>query len=218
MASKWLTAVVATTLVTMMGGVQAAAFTEIGDAGESISTATITSAASTSVPLTNIFGSLASASDADLFLINVTDISAFSATTVNSDTSVDTQLFLFSSTGQAIYFNDDDPGGLSLQSTLPAGSLLGPTSTGLYYLGIAPLGYDPIDFASQLLFVLGAPTDVLGPATSNTLSSFFPSFLGSGGTYTINLTGATAAVPEPASVMGFLALGAAFGCKKRTKS
>ena len=179
----------------------AATHTEIGDAGQTQTTAQPTGAPAGFV-LTDIFGSLFSATDADLYLINIVNPAAFSATTFNATGGfLDTQLFLLTLSGAPVYINDDDPSGLTTLSTLPAGNAFGPIATGFYLLGVSMSGYDPVNSASQELF---APplisTDVRGPASGlqpAVLGGFFDNtFFQDSGSYDIQLTGAVT-VPEP---------------------
>ena len=128
----------------------AATYTETGDAGQTPGDAQNTGPGGQ--PLSAIFGSLFSGTDADVFVINITDPTNFSATTVNGTTSIDTALFLFNMNGQAVYANDDDPGGMSLGSTLPTGNQFGPMTAGLYYIAISLSGNEPVNFANQLMF------------------------------------------------------------------
>jgi len=214
-----LTAVAASLLAAllMVGEVQAATFTEgPTDVGETLGTAAATGILGGD-PLTEISGLLATATDADLYLIQITDPSVFSATTVGLD-GADTQLFLFTAAGDAVYGNDDDPEGLSLQSTLPSGAASGPLSAGLYYLAVSVAGYDPVNAVSQLLFAIPTlPTDVVGPAAgvSGPLVGFASSFTGSSGAYSILLTGAATAVPEPSSLLALLGAGLVVGRRLR---
>lgn len=202
---RWLPGVVLSLLAA--GALQAQNYTETGDAGQTIGSAQSTGLV-TGNPLSSIFGSLFSISDADVFAIYISSPSTFSATTVNVETSagnVDTALWLFNSSGNAVYGNDDDASGTSLGSTLPAGNGLGPQVVGLYYLAISLSGNEPVNFANQLMFLMsGSSTGVRGPnpIAPGGLFNFDPSSVIStaGGAYRINLTGAqTAAVPEPAT-------------------
>ncbi len=220
MPIRKLAVLTATTLAIagLAGEVRAVTFTESGDAGATLSTASATGA-SAGTTLEAITGSLSSSTDADLFAINITVPGTFSASTVGGSL-VDTQLFLFNSIGSAVYFNDD-ASGTSTQSFLPGSSTFSPTTAGLYYLAITPFGLDPVNSISQLLFNTGNPTDVLGPAPG--VSGPLAGFTGGGspgGAYTISLTSATTAVPEPSSVLGLLALaggGAWLRLKRRDK-
>lgn len=210
----------------LAGAASAVTYTEIGDAGQSLATAQATGVAN--LPLTDIFGNLTAATDVDMFAINITDFGSFSATTVNALTGfLDTELFLFTSTGLPVYANDDDAGGLSLGSTLPAGNALGPQSNGLYYLAISLSGSEPVNFANQLLFTTEPSTSLRGPnpiatgpladwdtSLANGMGTTFPAL------YQIDLTGtSTSAVPEPSVValyaVGGLALLLALSSKRR---
>lgn len=188
---------------------------EIGDAGQTQSTAQQTQlAGEAQTPLTDIYGTLSTTTDADLYLIDIFDVAAFMATTVNAETSVDTQLFLLTPQGRAIYLNDD-ANGTTFQSTLPAGSPLGPITAGRYLLGISVALYDPINVNGQLLFADdgGVTTTVRGPAAGvspNTLADFANNqFFADFGPYRIQLAGAATAIPEPATGLLVLMAGAA---------
>jgi hypothetical protein len=185
---------------------QAATLTEVGDAGETLGTASATGSTS-GVLLTSISGTLSSATDADIYIINITAGASFSAITTGS---ADTQLFLFDAAGNAVYGNDDDPSGLTIQSLLPANDALSPKAAGLYYLAVSVSGYNPVNLVNQLLFADGFPTDILGPASgvNGSLAGFSSSVLSTPGAYTITLTSATTAVPEPSPLFGLFSMGA----------
>lgn len=201
------------------GQAQAATFTEIGDAGETLGTAQVIS--SGQQPLESISGALSG--DADLFQIFVTGGRTFSATTVGG-ASFDTQLFLFDSAGVGVYGNDNSSVSPD-QSTLPTGGF-SPAASGIYSLGISGFNYDPVsalgaqgaifpDFPNVAFNEVVGPT---GPGGGSPLSGFNGARLDPGGSYTIALTGAEA-VPEPSSVLGTLALGAwALGSLVKKKS
>ncbi len=201
---------------------------EFGDAGQTQATAQSTVGGSGS--LTDIFGSLLSPTDADLYVVDITNPATFSATTDNSvGGALDSQIFLLTLAGAPIYFNDD-ANGFSLLSTLPAGNALRPTVAGRYLLGVAASGYNPVNAANQLLFATLAqsylPTDVAGPAFGlqpAVLGGFTDQTYDPGefGPYDLRLTGVNdpvASVPEPSTGGLMLAGGmlvAAFGLRRR---
>lgn len=198
-------------------GASNAQYVEIGDAGSSAATAQATKGAAGQA-LTSIAGTIGETTDADFFLINITNPFLFSASTVGGS-AVDTQLYLFTINGAPIYLNDDAAGGASLQSSLPAGSAFGPQAAGTYILGISVSGVDPVNSTNQTLFAPGTfSTDLRGPA-SNTFGTVAGvidnSFFADAGAYSISLTGAAiaVAVPEPATnallAAGGLLVGAA---------
>lgn len=204
----------------------AAVYNELGDAGQTQGSAQNTSGSLTS--LTNILGSLRSSTDADLFVIYITNPGAFSASTNNANTGfLDTQLFLLTLAGAPIMLNDDAAGGLTVLSTIPAGSASS-LAAGFYILGISASGYDPVNAVNQLLFASGLSTDLRGPASGlqpGVLGGFFDStFFREGGSYDIQLTGARVAaiVPEPATgvlvVLGLALCAFATTRRRRTRT
>lgn len=191
-------------LATLSLSVSAQNYNEDNDAGDNPQSAssTVSGTSPGGSALTSISGVLRSVTDADVFIINIDDPANFSVTTVGLSL-VDTQLFLFSLDGRAIYTNDDATG-FTLQSTLPSGSSFGPMVAGLYLLGISPGLLDPIDTNGQLVFQDppdGDTTAVRGPRTgAGNLGGFLNGGAQDSGQYSMNITGASAAVPEPSSV------------------
>jgi hypothetical protein len=196
-----LVAVVA--LIVLANSASAISWIEVGDAGQSIATAQTPTPPGQ--PLNNIFGSFLSTGDVDIFTIFISNPAAFSATTVlGTSTLIDTQLFLFNSSGLPVYMNDDAAGGTTVQSTLPAANGLGPQTAGIYYLAISLSDNEPVNFANQLLFALGATTSVRGPnpIATGPLFNWDTSGVAANstiGAYQINLTGAST-VPEPSTI------------------
>ncbi len=200
---------------------QAQTYTESGDAGQTLGTAQA-SGLNVGASTVSIFGTISSAMDADLFQITLSAPMLFSATTVGGST-LDTALFLFNSSGMAIYTNDD-ASGASFQSTLPANSSFTMSlAPGTYFIGISLSGNEPVNSNGQLLFAAftgGNSTSVRGPAAGinpSTLADFngLASFAEMGA-YRINLS----AVPEPTTV-GLLLAGAGaigFVLRKRRKA
>jgi hypothetical protein len=209
----WPAALVAAAALTFVAGVShAGMFTETSDAGDTLATADATGSMGTQ--LTTIFGSLQSTgTDADLYVIDITSPATFSASTNNTMTNtgftygsnnlvLDTSLFLFDASGNAVAANDDTSGSI-LTSTI-SGAQLNLTA-GIYYLGISITGNEPVNSANQLLFATNDDaTAVRGPETFNnlnptTLSTFNSNnYDDENGNYQIDLTGVDAA-PEPSS-------------------
>ncbi len=196
---------------------QAFTFTEVDDAGESLSTAQVIPSGPSL--LKSISGTLSGFDDpADLFQIFLTAGKSFFASTVGG-ADFDTRLFLFDADGFGVYFNDDSSG--TLQSTLPANSPFTPTQSGIYYLGISGFDYNPVNAAGERIFpsLADFPVDVpaeniftgvfgpTGPGGNAPLAGFDGAILNSGGSYTITLTEAES-VPEPSSILALLFVGA----------
>ncbi|MBN4000548.1 DVUA0089 family protein [Nostoc sp. LPT] len=157
------------------GTVQAATFTEVGDAGQTLNTAQ-------NLPggINVIQGTISSSDDADLFSFSWGG-GLFNATTVGGTPfTFDTILQLFDSSGTLIAQNENDSE-LTLQSTLNLFA-----DSGEYLLGISSFA----NYAES------------GP----TYGSVSPGF--SSDSYSISLNQETASVPEPASLIGILGLGA----------
>ncbi len=190
----------------------ATVFSEQGDAGQLVGTAQTTVGPGS---LSGILGSLLGVDDIDLYLLRINDPAAFSATTVAPGTEVvDTQLFLFTSTGLGLAAAGD-AGPLETNATFPAGSLAALTP-GVYLLGVAQFDDVP-QSAAGLIFPALAPFDPAvhlptGPGGTMPLiawsvDQFSEPLTG----YEIVLTGALPAVPEPASWLLALGLPAAIG-------
>ncbi|HEY9832495.1 MAG TPA: filamentous hemagglutinin N-terminal domain-containing protein, partial [Stenomitos sp.] len=165
-------------------------------AGQQLGTAQVVSA-EPGTQLNSISGNLFSGADVDLYQIYVTGGSTFAATTVGG-TNIDTQLFLFNSNGLGVYANDDLGG--YWQATLPPGQPLTPTAPGIYYLAISSFNNDPVSNGGSIFqgFPLQSPT---GTGGASPLTGWNNNGYGSGGNYTIFLTGVQAAVSnfiEPA--------------------
>lgn len=113
-----------------------------GDAGELPGSAQKifnASSAPCQAPVRAVRGTL-SASDADMYVLCITDAGAFQATTVGG-AGFDTQLWLFNCDGTGVTFNDDSPSG-GLQSTI-TGQFI--TQPGIYLLAISRWDNDPLD-------------------------------------------------------------------------
>jgi hypothetical protein len=172
--------------------------------------------------VTDILGSfdLLNGQYVSMFAIDITNYQAFSAQALNVGAFglPDTELFLFDSSGNGVYMNDDISGGDTL-SCLPSATGgnpgpfgqggLGPTSDALYYLAIADSADSPWDATNAYLFLSGSSTDLLGPDSSaGSIAGWdggiFTSPDFDNKNYDIQLTGVgaaatAAATPEPAS-------------------
>jgi hypothetical protein len=162
---------------------------EMGDAGDLPGTAQLTNC---SGALTSIVGALA-ASDVDMYCITIVDPASFSATTCGG-TTADTQIFLFDLAGLGVTYDDDDPGGCGLQSTITGAFVPGPEQ---YYLAVSRYNGDPVDSAGQLLW-LNTPYNVErvpdGPGAANPIAGW-TTVSTSTATYTIALTGVACCGP-----------------------
>ena len=215
-------------LLVLAGTSRAQMYTEVADAGDTLASAqtTVSATTPTGTAITTIAGTMATGTDADLYLIYISSPGTFSATTNNSLTNMsfnntlplDTSLFLFDAAGHELAANDDINGS-TVTSTLAAGNpLYAGLAAGYYYIGISISGNDPVNSANQLLAANSDDsTDTRGPEGANnlnptTLDTFdLDNYDNEVGSYGINLTGATAA-PEP-SAWALVAFGGlAAGC------
>ncbi len=121
----------------------------VGDAGELIETALFISD-SPGGTLETISGNISNVEDVDLFQIYLTGEETFSASTVNPETTLNTQLFLFDADGLGVYANDTQAGCNCLQATLPAGNVLTPKEPGIYYLGISTFGDNAVSSEGEI--------------------------------------------------------------------
>lgn len=166
-------------------------FSEVADAGELPSTADVTTGVGA---IAEIRGTIAPNSDVDMFLVNVYDPASFSASTVGG-AQFDTQLWMFKPDGTGISFKDDDPG--TLRSTLTGQFLTGP---GPVLLAVSRFNRDAqdangFDLWNNTPYTVERQPD--GPGAANPIDSWGNQVFGSGGAYTIYLSGAEFAAPEP---------------------
>lgn len=195
---------------------QAADWTEIGDAGQLISTAQ-NARYGLPGPLDGIVGNLSPDGDIDLFFIHIADFTTFSATTVDPLTSLglDTRLFLFDSTGKGIALNDDESL-IELRSTLLGGDpLYSSLTAGDYYLGVTTFDVRPQSAGGDMWDPAPLDTTITvgpnGPGGAGTLTGWDTSGAGSyEPNYRIQLTGATLSV-DPVPEPGAVATGVVFG-------
>jgi hypothetical protein len=118
-------------------------YQEQGDAGDLPETAQATGT-DTSTALSAIRGTL-EANGVDMYAIYIADPANFSATTVNDQTTFDTQLWLFDAQGKGVVFNDQAVGTNLDRSRIDnsTGCLTG-RSAGVYYIAISRYNRDAI--------------------------------------------------------------------------
>jgi hypothetical protein len=134
----------------------ATAADEVGDAGDLPATAQDL----TGAPVDSIRGELAGDTDVvDMYRLCLDGGGSFSASTVGGS-SVDTQLFLFDSSGRGVYANDDLLENVVKQSLLPAGHSLTPSAQGEYLLAVGIYNLDPQSAGDP---IFPAATEVVGP-------------------------------------------------------
>jgi hypothetical protein len=198
----------------------AAAYTEVGDAGDLPGTVQVVSGAANTA-LTAINGTITATngiSEGDMYQIFISSPTTFSATTtgfVIGANDFDTQLFLFTVAGKGIIANDDDGNSGGSQSTLPVGSFT--LGAGVYDLLITGTGRNPGNASGAIFpsFVDGSdPSLVYGPTGPGGASAFttYVGNSGENGKYSIALTGAqfvaaavNTTVPEPSTIAIFAA-------------
>jgi hypothetical protein len=180
-----------------------------------------------------ILGTIPDQLGVDVFEIDITDFTNFSALTLDPGAFgiPDTELFLFDAGGFGVLGNDDIDGGNTFSclpaagpsnlcaSLLPAG--VGPTSDGFYFLAITRSANSPLDGDGNDIFTLLDSTDVVGPNSGvGALASWDGGVFTSPDTdlqnFDIQLTGASALAPEP-STWALLITGLIFILLRRKK-
>jgi len=170
---KMMALLIAGAVFGLVGQAAATAYTEVGDAGQ-----TLASAQTLTGGTTVVYGGLNS--DADMFRFGWGG-GSFYVNTVG--TAWDSQLFLFNSTGQGVQANDD---GIAFAG--PAYLQLASLVAGTYYLGISGYDFDPRTAADDLIFQSYPWANLYGPIDpSATLDHWSGTFFGDG-TYTINFS------------------------------
>jgi hypothetical protein len=130
---------------------------EVGDAGDLPATAQdLTGAA-----VESINGTFSEGTDIDMYRVCLDGGGSFSASTVGG-TAVDTQLFLFDSSGRGVYSNDDESEGV-VQSLLPSGHALTPSAQGEYLLAVGVYNLDPQSSDGEEGSIFPALAEVVGP-------------------------------------------------------
>ncbi len=165
---------------------------EIPDAGSLPATAQIPGGAG---PLNSIAGSLSSTDQEDVYEICISDHNAFSAAVAQA--GFDSQLFLLTQNGLAVYSNDDFLFFFS-PSFLPSGDPNGPAANGIYYLAISPFNNEPVNADGELfvdLFGTQAEATAFNPPNlaeggASPITGWLDGAqAGESGTYNIDLTG-----------------------------
>lgn len=192
-------------------------YNETGDAGETLATAQSLGAGTTVV-----YGSLAG--DADMFYFGWGG-GSFYVNTVG--TSIDSQLFLFNSSGQGVQANDD---GIAFAG--PAYLQLANLVAGNYYLGVSFYNNDPLTADGSLMFQSSPYQPLYGPLDSNAVLDHwgggtragdyvinFSTTTGQGDLGDPNPTGNPNPVPEPSTyvLLGSGLVGLGIYNRKRKK-
>jgi len=173
---------------------------EQGDAGDLPETAQATGT-DTNTALSAIRGTL-EADGVDMYAIYISDPANFSATTVNNETTFDTQLWLFDAEGKGVVFNDDAVGTTLDRSTInnSAGCLTG-RSAGVYFIAVTRYNRDAIGCEDKLIWRNDPFRAVRCPDGSES-GSRVAGWVGTtavSGNYEITLTGAFTA-PAPSDI------------------
>jgi MYXO-CTERM domain-containing protein len=190
---------------------------EAGDAGDMPGTA---QAAVGAGALTDIFGTVSGLTDADMYLIDITNPAAFSATTnIAPGTMADTTLYLFNLNGTGIAKNDDVSASNYL-SVMPVGDVnYASLAPGQYLLAVggfafAPFWNNPPAVLADLIFDVNTYTGVLGPQNPGPILGWANAGAYDQGTYHITLTGASM-VPAPGAMVVVGLAGLVAGRRRR---
>jgi hypothetical protein len=185
---------------------------EVGDAGKKGNTAQVPTGPAS---LNSISGSLSTLRDSrapdfeDMYLINISNPSAFMAVTDDSisGTNFNAQLWLFDVNEHGLLAADDNFNGQPLLlNSSNDGTNVVVDMPGLYYLAISGFNNDPVSLAG-LIFNQEGPNEISGPdGPGGALPHEDWTGTGETGNYTIFLQGVSFAVaPEPASLTLMLA-------------
>lgn len=115
-------------------------WTEVGDAGQLLNTAQEPTGDGR---LRNIYGTISTNNDVDLYRLYISDPTTFSASVNSTSGDLDSAIALFNEGGYALYANDDAMLG-TRNAGLPAGNVHGPQAPGWYHLAVVPLGTPPV--------------------------------------------------------------------------
>ncbi|MFN3690039.1 MAG: DVUA0089 family protein, partial [Fimbriimonadales bacterium] len=164
---------------------------EQGDAGDLPETAQATGT-DTTTPLDAIRGTLGQ-NDVDMYVIYISDPANFSATTVNNETTFDTQLWLFDANGKGVVFNDDEVGSNLNRSRIDNSSgCLTERSPGIYYIAVSRYNRDAIGCEDRPIWADTPFRAVRCPDGSerNSRVAGWTGTTATAGNYEITLTGA----------------------------
>ena len=174
--------------------IQAATWSEVGEAGATPSTLQVPSGTGS---LTTITGTLSAAADIDMYRINITDRTIFQAAIASQVFGNDPDIWLFDTNGFGISLNSCVAAG----QTLVTGTFV--PSNGDYFLAISSGGADAVSaggniwISSQVLVSERAPD---GAGASQAFLSWGGSPALTKSSYTIQLQGAGfSPVPEPST-------------------
>lgn len=187
-------------------------WTEIGDAGQLVGTA---QAPAGDGRLRNIYGTISTTNDVDLYRLYISSPDTFSASVNSTSGNLDSAIALFNEQGYALYANDDAMLG-TRNAALPAGNVHGPQAPGWYHLAVVALGTPPVSgdgfTPDHYIFsnVSSPYTQILtatGPGGASSLTGWAPvDNLALNEEYRLRLSGVQVSpVPEPETYAMLLA-------------
>lgn len=216
------------TLSLLVGPAHAVNWTEVGDAGDLVGTAQEPLG---NGPLRNIYGTVSTNTDVDLYRIFISNPTSFSASVTSTSGNFDSVLALFNEGGFAMYGNDDARLG-DRNAGLPAGHFLGPQAPGWYHLAVFGLGNAPASGNGVTPDHFIAPDTIApytqiispsGPGGASALTGWVPSdpanVVSINEEYRLRLSGTmVSAVPEPETYAMLLAGLGLIGAMVRRRS
>ncbi|MCA9309667.1 MAG: hypothetical protein KDA21_00545 [Phycisphaerales bacterium] len=164
------------------------------------------------------FDPLEPADQQDMFLIQICDPAAFSASATVTSGSMNLQLYLFDINGRGLLFNDDAVGFNPAFGNVPTDGSIPPLSVpGYYYIAVTLFNSVAQDTAAAPLFAASTPTEVSGPdgpGGANPFATWGGSVTsGQSGEYSLRMTG-TCYAPAPGAAVAML-LGASPFMRRR---
>ena len=201
------------TLSLLVNPAHAVDWTEVGDAGQLLSTAQEPTGDDR---LRNIYGTISTNNDVDLYRLYISNPDTFSATVNSTSGELDSAIALFNEGGYALYANDDAMLG-TRNAGLPAGNVHGPQAPGWYHLAVVALGTPPVSgdgfTPDHYIFpnVSSPYTQILtatGPGGASSLTGWaqLEDTVTINEEYRLRLSGVTvSAVPEPETYAMLLA-------------